>query len=149
MGSAAEALPPAFPLGDIVAQYTEDPRMTRTKWVLWACDCAERVLPVFETKYPDDVRPRRALEAARAWLAEPTEANRENADAAAYAAYATACAAYAAYATACAAYAAAYATACAAYAADAAAYATACAADAARATEQTWQAVRLMEIYNG
>lgn len=35
--------------------------------VLWATGCAERVLPVFETRYPDDDRPRKAVEAARAW----------------------------------------------------------------------------------
>jgi len=35
--------------------------------VLSAADCAERVLPCFEEKYPEDNRPRNALEAARAW----------------------------------------------------------------------------------
>jgi len=35
--------------------------------VLWAADCAERVLPYFEEKYPKDARPRKAVEAARAW----------------------------------------------------------------------------------
>src|SRR5260370_9973586 len=34
---------------------------------IWACDCAERVLPYFERRYPADDRPRRALEAGRAW----------------------------------------------------------------------------------
>lgn len=33
----------------------------------WACDCAGRVLPYFEDKYPSDPRPRRALEAGRTW----------------------------------------------------------------------------------
>lgn len=33
----------------------------------WAADCAERVLPFFTAKYPEDDRPRRAIEAARAW----------------------------------------------------------------------------------
>ncbi len=33
----------------------------------WAADCAERVLPYFETERPDDARPRVAIEAARAW----------------------------------------------------------------------------------
>lgn len=36
--------------------------------VLWAADCAEHVLPTFETQYPDDNRPRQALEAGRAWV---------------------------------------------------------------------------------
>jgi hypothetical protein len=36
--------------------------------VLWAIDCAEHVLPYFEEKYPQDKRPRKAIEAGRAWL---------------------------------------------------------------------------------
>jgi len=35
--------------------------------VLWAVDCAEHVLPYFEKRYPKDDRPRKALEAGRAW----------------------------------------------------------------------------------
>jgi hypothetical protein len=35
---------------------------------LWAADCAERVLPYFEEKYPADDRPRNAIEAGRAWV---------------------------------------------------------------------------------
>ena len=34
---------------------------------LWAADCAEHVLPLFERERPDDDRPRRAIEAGRAW----------------------------------------------------------------------------------
>lgn len=34
---------------------------------LWAADCAEHVLPQFEQAHPRDVRPRAAVEAARAW----------------------------------------------------------------------------------
>lgn len=33
---------------------------------LWATDCAEHVLPCFEEDYPEDDRPRRAVEAGRA-----------------------------------------------------------------------------------
>ena len=36
--------------------------------VLWATDCAEHVLPCFEEKYPRDDRPRKAIEAGRAWV---------------------------------------------------------------------------------
>src|SRR5262249_55455491 len=36
--------------------------------VTWACECAERVLPYFEKKRPDDQRPRRANETARTWV---------------------------------------------------------------------------------
>lgn len=35
---------------------------------IWALDCAERVLPYFENKYPEDDRPRLAIEAGRAWV---------------------------------------------------------------------------------
>ncbi|MEK6967054.1 MAG: putative immunity protein [Nanoarchaeota archaeon] len=34
---------------------------------VWAADCAERVLPYFEEKYPKDNRPRKAIEACREW----------------------------------------------------------------------------------
>jgi hypothetical protein len=36
--------------------------------VLWATNCAEHVLPYFEEKYPKDNRPRKAIEAGRAWV---------------------------------------------------------------------------------
>ncbi len=35
---------------------------------LWAMDCAERVMPYFEQKYPQDPRPRQALDALQAWI---------------------------------------------------------------------------------
>jgi len=35
---------------------------------VWAIDCAERVLPYFEEKYPEDPRPRDALDTLRAWI---------------------------------------------------------------------------------
>jgi hypothetical protein len=34
---------------------------------LWAAACAEHVLPLFESMRPDDPRPRKAIEAVRAW----------------------------------------------------------------------------------
>jgi hypothetical protein len=34
----------------------------------WAADCADRVLPFFEKEYPDDGRPRRAIEACRTYV---------------------------------------------------------------------------------
>jgi hypothetical protein len=138
--------------------------------VTFAADCAERVLPEFEARYPDDRRPRLAIEVARAWVTCPSPETRTAAayaaaDAAAYAsayaAYAAAdAAAYAAYA---AADAAAYASAYAAYAAaDAAAYASANAnyasayaaaaanyasANAAASAERQWQADRLRGLF--
>ncbi len=36
--------------------------------VLWATDCAEHVLPYFEENHPKDNRPRKAIEAGRAWV---------------------------------------------------------------------------------
>jgi hypothetical protein len=83
--------------------------------VLVSCLCAETALPIFEKKYPKDDRPRKAIEAARAWakgdldIKEVRKARRAAADAA-YAAAAAAAAAHAADA------AAAYAAAAAAYA---------------------------------
>ena len=127
-------LPPAIPQEAVIECYKSNPDMTPQKWVIWACDCAERALPVFEARYPDDARPRQALDAARAWVTNPTKANRQ----------ATYDAAYAADAAAYAAHAAADAAAHAAHAAADAAYA----AYAARATENLWQTVRLMEIYH-
>jgi hypothetical protein len=35
---------------------------------IWALDCAERVLPYFEEKYPEDRRPRKALETLKTWI---------------------------------------------------------------------------------
>jgi len=65
----------------VVQQYTgrRDPRFVRihrgglldepTHRLLasWAADCAEHVLPLFVTEYPEDDRPRHAIETARAW----------------------------------------------------------------------------------
>lgn len=34
---------------------------------IWAADCAERALPYFEQGHPGDDRPRKAIEAIRAW----------------------------------------------------------------------------------
>lgn len=35
---------------------------------IWAADCAERVLHYFETEYPEDERPRQAIETLRKWI---------------------------------------------------------------------------------
>jgi len=55
---------------------------------LWAADCAEHVLLYFEEKYPKDDRPRKALEAGRAWVRG--EIAMSEARAAAFAAHAAA-----------------------------------------------------------
>ena len=137
-----------------------------TKARLFAADCAEHVLHLFERQFPNDNRPRKAIEAARAAAA--------NASAYAYAAYAYAAAnaanaanASAANASASAAAAAANASASAAYAANASASAAnayaaanaanasaanaadAAAAAAAASAERTWQNERLTYYLNG
>ena len=35
---------------------------------LWAMDCAERVMPYFEEQFPEDLRPRQAIETLKAWI---------------------------------------------------------------------------------
>ena len=62
---------------------------------LFACDCAEDVLHVFEEKYPDDNRPRQAIEVARRFA--NGEATREELNAAVSAARLAYSAAYSAY----------------------------------------------------
>jgi len=134
--------------------------------VAWACDCAERTLPIFEKKYPEDKRPRNAIEVTRAWLAGKatlkeveTAADAADADAAAvpYDAFAANSAAIYAAANS-----ATYAT-CATYAnsaapaADAAANSATCATYAAYAAyaapaadaERAWQFERLLEYIRG
>ena len=118
------------------------PLFNRADWMLWtlkragsltdkmvsvriAIKCAEAVIDIYEKKYPNDSRPRKAIEAAVAYIKDPSEENRKSAYTAAYAAYAAAYAdAYSA--SAYAAYTAAYA----AYSASASAYAAYTDADA-------------------
>jgi hypothetical protein len=96
--------------------------------IRYAIYAAEQVIGIFEKKYPKDDRPRKAIEAAKEYLKNPSQKNKAAVDAAAAAVDAAAAAAYAA---AYAAYAAAAANAAdAAAAANAAADAAAYAADA-------------------
>lgn len=93
--------------------------------VKFAIFCVESALHIFKKKYPDDERPRLALEATKAYLNSPTEENRLKAYTAAYAAAnaASDAASYAYAATYAASAYAADATSTAAYAASTAAYA--------------------------
>ena len=50
--------------------------ITKPQAVEMAIKFAAPALARFEKKYPDDKRPRAALDAAKAWLANPTEANK-------------------------------------------------------------------------
>jgi hypothetical protein len=43
-------------------------KKNQKKLALWAADSAEEFLPYFEEKYPKDDRPRKAIEATRAWV---------------------------------------------------------------------------------
>ena len=63
-----------------------------------AVEAAELVLPIFEREYPKDGRPRKAIEAAKAWLKNPSDKTADAAAHAAHAAYNAADAADAAYA---------------------------------------------------
>jgi len=113
---------------------------TKEQNVKFSILCSESVLHIFESKYPEDNRPRLAIEAAKTWLNDPSEVNRLAARSAAYAAWSAAWsaayyAANAARSAANAAYAATTANAAnaanvATYAANAAAYAVAYAANA-------------------
>jgi hypothetical protein len=71
----------------IASQAEAFAKTTRPDWYLWlaqtyrvrldhktlvtfACDCAERALPIFEAYHPDDPRPRHAIESARKWTTD-------------------------------------------------------------------------------
>ena len=95
---------------------------------LFAADCAERVLPIYEKKYPDDDRPRKAIKAARKYAnGKITKEQMAAADAAGAAAGAAARAA----------------------AWDAAGAAAGDAAGAAMDAERKWQIERLQKILDG
>ena len=48
----------------------------------YTVDCAYHVLPIYEKEYPDDKRPRLALEAKQAWINDPSDENKRKLDAA-------------------------------------------------------------------
>ena len=95
--------------------------------VMFAALCAEAVLPIFEERFPEDDRPRKAIEAARVHIVCPSDARA--AEAAAAAAARTAWAAAAAWAA----------------VAAAAARAAWAARTAARAAEASWAAGEAIE----
>jgi len=53
--------PQLRPLADLIQ------KQRHKTLVLWAIDCSDRILDIFETYYPQDMRPRNAIEAARSW----------------------------------------------------------------------------------
>ena len=48
--------------------YKKYSREEQKSLATWAADCAERVLPLFEKAYPNDNRPRKAIEECRTWV---------------------------------------------------------------------------------
>ena len=60
--------------------------MTYKQYVSYAVYAAEQVIDIFETKYPDDKRPRQAIETAKACIKNPSVKNKR----AAWAAWAAA-----------------------------------------------------------
>ena len=48
--------------------YKKYSREDQKSLATWAADCAERVLPLFEKAYPNDNRPRKAIEECRTWV---------------------------------------------------------------------------------
>ena len=61
---------------NFVLTSNKDPRIMelvgktdRKVLAMWAAECAERVLPWFEQKYPEDHRPRNAIITLREWIA--------------------------------------------------------------------------------
>ena len=89
--------------------------------ISYAVFAAEQVIDIFEKKFPDDKRPRQAIEAARKCINNPSQENKITAYAAAHAAHAAVYAAHAAV----------YAVDAAVYAVDAVAYAAYAAVHAA------------------
>lgn len=72
-------------------KYFEHPRWTKKDTVEVSIKCAEFVLPIFENRYPNDDRPRKAIEAAKAWLENPTSENENMAFEASLHAHAASC----------------------------------------------------------
>ena len=54
--------------------------MSKEQHVQYDVYSAELVLPLFEKEYPDDDRPRLAIEAAKKCLVDPSEENKRKAD---------------------------------------------------------------------
>ena len=74
--------------------------MNKNQSVQYAIFAAEQVIDIYEGKYPDDKRPRNAIEAAKAYLQNPSKKTKDYACAAYAAAYTAAYTTYAAYAAA-------------------------------------------------
>jgi hypothetical protein len=58
-----------------LAHYRKDERIValvkttdQKTLAVWAIDCTERILPYFEKEYPEDHRPRKAIETLKMWV---------------------------------------------------------------------------------
>lgn len=78
--------------------YDRIKKLDKKEAVELAVYAAEQVIDIYEGRYPGDPRPRNAIEAAKRWLADPSEENRLLATYASNSAYASN-AAYASYAS--------------------------------------------------
>ena len=94
-----------LPAKSFIEKLIECKRLQEANWLIvrvlakednirYAIYSAEQVLDIFEKKYPGDKRPRKAIEAAKKYLKNPTEKNKNSAADAANAAYTAANAAY-------------------------------------------------------
>jgi len=60
-----------FSLAHYKKEFVEIVKKTDHKTLaVWAVDCVERVMPYFEEKYPEDHRPRNAIETLQAWISK-------------------------------------------------------------------------------
>jgi hypothetical protein len=60
--------------------------LSKMNCIRYAVYAAEQVIDIFEKKYPEDKRPRKAIQAAKRYLKNPTEENKERCKAASSAA---------------------------------------------------------------
>lgn len=53
------------------------PKKQNVEWAIW---CAKQVLPIFENKFPDDNRPRKAIKSAKEFLKNPCDETQKMAE---------------------------------------------------------------------
>jgi len=93
-------------LQDVIHELLVGDQVGYAKWLLprlitpknnikYAIYCASQVIPIFETKFPENKKPREAIEAAQNYLNDPTTTNAAAAEKAEEAAWAAAAAAWA------------------------------------------------------
>jgi len=84
---------------DVVKKLIKEDKLDWAKWTIvrlmdykgsvsYAVFAAEQVIDIFEKEYPEDNRPRKAIEAAKRCIKDPSKENKASAADASYAAYA-------------------------------------------------------------